>query len=200
VLRRFMSSRAGKLGVAGAIVLALSAPALAEHFDFDSLVEGQQVTAADLHLEGNCPEPEEGQTEEEAQAECDGAVQEAFVELESYEHPENHGKYVSYLTHCLQGMKGKGEFVSQMAQESGDGQAELAVELCAEWKILQLSADEEDLASLSGKFNGKSKKAKSSEETEVETEVETEGDTEGSTEKGPKGNGKGKGKGRQGPK
>lgn len=188
MLRRLISSRAGKLGVSGAIVLALSAPALAEHFDFDSLEEGQPVTAEQVHVDcGGLGE-----------AECEGAVQEAVEELENYDHPENHGKYVSYLTHCLKGMKGKGEFVSQMAQESadesGDHQAELAVELCAEWKILQLSAEGDEVGTLSGKSKGK-KNA-----DEFSGEVEGEDDTEVSTANGGNGKGNGKGKGRRGPK
>jgi hypothetical protein len=184
VLRRLMSSRAGKLGVAGVIVLALSAPALAEHFDFDSLVEGQPVTAEQVHVE--CGALEE--------AECNAIVQEAFEELENYDHPENHGKFVSYLTHCLKGMKGKGEVVSQMANETGDAQAELAVELCAVWKLEQASAEGDEVGTLSGKSKGK-KNA-----DELSGEVEGENDTEVSTANGGNGKGNGKGKGRQGPK
>jgi hypothetical protein len=53
----------------------------------------------------------------------------------SHEHPENHGKYVSSLAHCLRDMNGKGRVVNQIARENGGAQAELASRLCADGKL-----------------------------------------------------------------
>jgi hypothetical protein len=53
----------------------------------------------------------------------------------SHEHPENHGKYVSFLAHCLRDMNGKGRVVNQIARQNGGAQAELASRLCADGKL-----------------------------------------------------------------
>lgn len=141
-IRRFTSSKTGRLALAGAVLLALSAPALADHLQLEDLEEGQEVTAEDLHVE--CPDPEEGQTEEEALEACDAAVQETVQELVDYDHPENHGKYVSFLAHCVPGGTDKGTAMRQIAQASEEEQAELAVKLCSESKFSSSSEDEEE--------------------------------------------------------
>lgn len=179
-VRSLMGSKLGRLCLAGAILLALSAPALAGHFDFEN-----PPTAADLEVD--CPSVGEEPTPEETAA-CDAAVAGAMEDLEGYDHPENHGKYVSFLAHCLKGMKGKGEKMSEVAQSSGTEAEELAVKLCAEFKAEQ--AAEDSLSSLQGKGKGKGKG--SGDDGEVESEDEENEDSEnvkGHNNKGGKGRG-----------
>lgn len=177
-LRRFASTRTGKMLLAVGIVVAVSAPAMAEHFDWEEW-NAQEAGARDeldpvedLHF--TCPE---GVTEDE----CKTAVNEVANELADSEHPENHGKYVSFVAHCLQGMKGKGSKMRTVAQADEDSQMETAVQVCSEW---QLSPD-----------NPANQELVSSDETES-TEDSTEVGADHGKGKG-KGKGHGKGKGLQ---
>lgn len=163
--RQALATRTGRFALAGATIFALSAPALANHFDFDDLSGPDAApTAEQTHVE--CPEPKEGQTPEEATAACDAAVAEVFAELQDYDHPENHGKYVSFVAHCLKDVEGgRGGIVRQIAREKGDDQAELAVKLCAE---AQLAPDEESAEA--EQKGGKRQKDDAAEEQESEAD------------------------------
>lgn len=167
-VRRFIGSRFGRLSLAGAILLALSAPAFAEHFDFDN-----PPTSGDLGVD--C-------TNALDEAACDEAVAGVMEDLEGYLHPENHGKYVSFLAHCLKGMKGKGEMMSQVAQASGNEAEELAVKLCAEYKLEQAAEDTDTESSVHGKGSGDDN------ETEDVDSEDSEG-VKGHNNKGGKGRG-----------
>lgn len=209
------NKRMVRLMVVGMVLFALAAPALADHFDWNSFLTSEPdpslaVTAADAHVE--CPEEEaeEGATETveategatETVSDCDKAVQQAAADLQAYDHPENHGKYVSFLAHCLKGMKGKGQVMRQIAHADEDEQQELAVRLCAEWKIAQ-AQEGEDAAESRGKKD--KDKGDSDDESEVEdpdseSEVEAsdpdeaEVSSEGSKPVKAKSRGKGRGR------
>lgn len=134
-----------RLVTSGAVLLGLSAPALANHFDWnatpDEGTDPAPVTAEDAHV--TCPEPAEGKDAAAAQAECDAAVAAVAQELTESEHPENHGKYVSFTAHCLKGMQGKGEMMKTIAQASEEEQMGLAVMICSEFRLSDDSAEAE---------------------------------------------------------
>lgn len=148
MFKKLVTSRFGRLALAGAATLALSAPAVAGHFDFSSFTAGEPlaevpaVTAEDVHVE--CPEAAEDQTEEETTAACDAVVASVVGELMSSEHPENHGKYVSFVANCLEGSRGKGEAMRTIARVKGEGRTEMAVRLCAEGQLEQATAPSSD--------------------------------------------------------
>lgn len=197
-----------RLAVVGMVLFALAAPALAEHFDWNTFLTGEPdptvaVTAADAHVE--CPEEEveegNGATETVAEevatetvSDCDKAVQEAAADLQAYDHPENHGKYVSFVAHCLKGMKGKGQVMRQIAHADEDEQQELAVRLCAEWKLTQAAEDGDETR---GKKDKEKDKGDSDDEPEVEVEdADDSADAEVSSEEAKPAKVKSRGRGR----
>lgn len=169
-MRRETKKRLARLATAGVVVLGLAAPALADHFDWEAWLAGDprpDLTAEDIH----CPE---GVEEEE----CVEVFNEVANELADSEHPENHGKYVSFVAHCIPGGPGKGQKMRQIAQASEDDQMDMAVKLCAESKLEASESETEDVEA---------------EETEVEDESEED---EGHGKGKGKDKDKGKGKGR----
>lgn len=172
-----------RLVTAGAVLIGLTAPALASHFEWSATPpEGSEpvpVTAEGAHV--TCPEPAEGQDAEAAKAACDAAVASVAAELTASEHPENHGKYVSFTAHCLKGMKGKGQMMKTVAQASEEEQMGLAVMLCSEFR---LSDDSTETSKVKG----------SGDDVEVE---ESDSDAEGEEEKKSKSASKGKGRGKK---
>lgn len=171
-----------RLLTAGAVLLGLTAPALADHFDWSATppegTEAVPVTAEDAHV--TCPTVE-GQDAEAAKTACDAAVAEVAAELTASDHPENHGKYVSFTAHCLKGMKGKGQMMRTIAQASEEDQMELAVKLCSEFR---LSDDSAETTQKKGSEDG----------AELEG---SEDDGEDDSEKAAKPKNKGKGKGKK---
>lgn len=153
----------------GVVLFAFAAPALAEHFDWGAFADGtgtEELNAEAVHV--TCPEPEEGEDPAAVQDECDGVVAEVAQELVESDHPENHGKYVSFVAHCLKGMKGKGQQMRLVAQAGEETQAETAVQLCAQFRLDEMSETEDagdevtteessDEESKPGKGNGKGK-------------------------------------------
>lgn len=175
------NKKAARVAIVGMVLFALAAPALAEHYDWNSFLTGEPdpavvLTAEDAHMD--CPaEAEDGGASETVTVEdCDAAVKEAATDLQAYDHPENHGKYVSFVAHCLKGMKGKGHVMSQVAQADEDEQQEMAVRLCAEWKLEQASEESEDSEATS---KGKGKKG-GADDTDAEVESsDDDGDEDG---------------------
>lgn len=171
-----------RLVTAGAVLLGLTAPALADHFDWSATppagTEAAPVTAEEAHV--TCPEPVEGQDPEAAKAECDAAVAGVAAELTASEHPENHGKYVSFTARCLKGMKGKGQMVKTVAQASEEEQMELAVKVCSESRLSDDSTDTSEV-----------KEPKDDAEVEA-SDSEAKSDSEKRAKPANKGKGKGK--------
>lgn len=140
LLKRFSPTnrrRVARVVIVGTVVLAFAAPALAEHFDWGAFADGsgtEELNAEAVHVV--CPEPGEG---EDSQQTCDGVVTEAAQELVDSDHPDNHGRYVSFIAHCLKGMERRGEKTRVVAQADEETQAEVAVQVCGQFRIDEIS-------------------------------------------------------------
>ena len=176
------NKKVARPAIVGMVLFALAAPALAEHYDWSSFLTGEPdpsvvVTAEDAHMD--CP-VDEADADALTVEDCDAAVKAAATDLQAYDHPENHGKYVSFVAHCLKGMKGKGQVMRQIAQADEDEQQAMAVRLCAEWKLEQSSDESEDAEAAS---EGKSKKDKDDAEVE-DSDADDENEVESSDDDG----------------
>jgi hypothetical protein len=186
-----MSIKKAMRVISTVLVIGLfAAPALAEHFDWTDTTS--EPTAEDAHV--TCPEVEEGEDAEAAQEECDQAVADSFSELNEYDHPENHGKYVSFVAHCLKGAAKKGQLLKEVAQADEDSQIEAAVATCSDFALN--GETNEDAKEARAEAREARKAGTSDDDSEEDSDLSEAGDAEDGEASSGKGKGNANGKGK----
>ncbi|MGH2706526.1 MAG: hypothetical protein ACRDJ4_15995 [Actinomycetota bacterium] len=190
--KKALSSKGARPALAGSVIVALAAPAMASHFNFVDPPE-DLAAAATAESFGVACAPEGTTPTTEEQGACDELVAGVATDLVDYEHPENHGKYVSFLAHCLKGMHGKGELMRQVAGDDGDSTADLAVKVCAEAKLEAERASDSTESEAHGKGRSKDEvKAEDGDNQNAEATGDHADGDEGRAVEDPSGAGHGK--------